>query len=63
MLETYGTDLVIVKETIEEVLDANNSNTSETTAQLTTILDAGCALSLGHVIGEGKKILFMEGVI
>ena len=45
MLEFCGTDLIIVKETLEEVLEANNSNNREITTQLSAILDAGCALS------------------
>ena len=45
MLESCGTDLIIVKETLEEVLEANNSNNREITTQLSAILDAGCALS------------------
>ena len=45
MLESCGTDLIIVKETLEEVLEANNSNNREITTQLSAILDAGCAVS------------------
>ena len=44
-LESCNTDLNIVKETLEEVLDAINTNTREITAQLATLLNAGCALS------------------
>lgn len=44
-LESCNTDLAIIKETLEEVLDATNTSNREITAQLTTILDAGCALS------------------